>query len=78
MFGKIAKSLVNTAVEFADHATTLASSMAEIVGDWPAGDPIEKKHVVALAKAGYNMVEIASFFGVATRVIEDMLKDEEV
>jgi len=77
MFGSIAKSLVNTATEFAENATDAASAMGSIVGSWTSGDEIRREDVVRLAKGGFTVVEIASFFGVAQRVIEDLLKDNQ-
>lgn len=77
MFNSIVKGVVNSATEFASNATDAATAMASIAGTWHAGDPIQKKDVVKLAQAGFTMVEIASFFGVAERVIQEILEDEE-
>ena len=77
MFTKIVSGVVNSATEFAESATTAAGAMASIASNWKAGDPIDKTDVVKLAGAGFTMVEIASFFGVAERVIQEILAEEE-
>jgi len=77
MFSKILTGVANAATEFAENAVDAAGAMTSIVGSYTQGDEIQKEDVKKLIGAGFTMVEIASFFGVAEHVIREVLDEDE-
>lgn len=77
MFSKIVKGVARSGVEFAESAGELFGGITDLAGGWQKGDPIDPAVVRKMVGAGFNMAQIATFFGVAERVIDEVLKEDE-
>lgn len=77
MFNKVLKGVANAATEFAENAVDAAGAMTSIVGSYTQGDEIRKDDIKNLMGAGFTMFEIATFFGVAERVIREIVEEDE-
>lgn len=77
MFNSILKGVANSVVDLATSVTEVSVAATSIVGSYTQGEEIRKQDVTALLTAGFSVIEIASFFGVAERVITELLKEEQ-
>ena len=72
MIGKAIRGFGNAVESGLTAAADAAKAGTDIIADYADGEELNQENVDRLIKSGVEVAEIASLFGVATHVIEEM------
>lgn len=75
MFNSVLRGIATSASELTSSVTNASSAITDIVGAYTSGEDVNKKDVIKLLEAGFDVVQIATFFGVAENIIKELAED---